>query len=72
MVFKNNASFINCISKVNEVKIDNAEDLDAVMPMYSLLEHSKNYRETTDSLWNYYRDEPNSDTDDNEIKHRVF
>ena len=28
--------------------------------MYNLLEYSKNYRETTGSLWNYYRDEPNS------------
>ena len=42
MVFKNNAAFINCISKINCVKIDNAEDLDVVMPMYSLLEYSKN------------------------------
>ena len=28
--------------------------------MYNLLQHSKNYRKTTESLWNYYRDEPNS------------
>ena len=56
--FKNNAPFINCISKFNSVKIDNAEDLDVVMLMYNLLEHSKNYRKTTGSLWNYYRDEP--------------
>ena len=28
------------------------------MPMYSLLEYSKNYRKTTGNLWNYYRDEP--------------
>ena len=28
--------------------------------MYNLLECSKNYRKTTESLWNYYRDEPNS------------
>ena len=27
LVFKNNATFINCISKINGVKIDNAEDL---------------------------------------------
>ena len=60
LVFKNNAPFINCISKINGVKIDNAEDLDVVMPMYNLLEYSKNYRKTTGSLWNYYRDEPNS------------
>ena len=42
--FKNNAPFINCISKINGVKIDNAEDLDVVMPMYNSLEYSKNYR----------------------------
>ena len=33
LIFKNNAQFINCISKINGVKIDNAEDLDVVMPM---------------------------------------
>ena len=30
LVFKNNAPFINCISKINGVKIDNAEDLTVV------------------------------------------
>ena len=60
IAFKNNAPFINCISKINGVKIDNAEDLDVVMPMYNLLEYSKNYRKTTGSLWNYYRDEPSN------------
>ena len=30
------------------------------MPMYNLLEYSKNYKKTTGSLWNYYRDEPNN------------
>ena len=52
LVFKNNAPFINFISKINGVKIDNAEDLDVVMSMYNLLEYSKNYRKTTGSLWN--------------------
>ena len=41
LAFKNNAPFINCISKINGVKIDNAEDLDVVMPTYNLLEYSK-------------------------------
>ena len=49
MVFKNNAPIINCISKINGVKIDNAEDLDVVMRMYNLLEYSKNYKKTTGS-----------------------
>ena len=36
VAFKNNPPFINCISKINGVKIDNVEDLDLVMPMYNL------------------------------------
>ena len=60
LAFKDNAPFINSISKINGVKIYNAEDLDVVMPMYNLLEYSKNYRKTTGSLWNYYRDEPSN------------
>ena len=28
--------------------------------MYNLIEYCENYRKTTGSLWNYYRDEPNS------------
>ena len=50
LAFKNNAPFTNCISKTNGVKIDNAEDLDALMSMYNLLQYSKNYRKTTGSL----------------------
>ena len=53
LVFKNNASFINCITKINGIKVDNAEDLDVVIPMYNLLEYSKNYKKTRGSLWNY-------------------
>ena len=60
VAFKNNAPFINFISKINGVKTDNAEDLDVVMPMYNLLAYSKNYRKTTGSLWNYYGDEPSN------------
>ena len=51
--FKNNAPFTNCMSKINNVLTDNAEDLDIVIPMYNLLEYSKNYGKTTESFWNY-------------------
>ena len=44
LVFKNNALFMNFVSKINGVKTDNAEDL------YNLLEYSKNYKKTTESL----------------------
>ena len=60
VAFKNNAPFINCIPKINGVQIDNTEAMDVVMPMYIFLEYSKNYRKTTGSLWNYYRDEPSN------------
>ena len=39
LAFKNNAPFINCISKINDAQNDNAEDLDVVMPMYNFLEY---------------------------------
>ena len=43
LAFKNNAPFTSCNSKINNTLIDNAEDLDIVMPMYDFLEYSKNY-----------------------------
>ena len=56
LAFKNNAPFVSCISKINNTLIDNAEDLDILMPMNNLLEYSKNYSKATRSFWNYYRD----------------
>ena len=53
---KNNAPFVSCILRINNTLIDNSEDLDIVMPMYNLLEYSKNYKKTTGHFWNYYRD----------------
>ena len=72
LIFKNNAPFINCILKINGVKIDNAEDLDVVMPINNLLEYSKNYRKTTGSLWNYCRDQPNSNIGDKNTTHSIL
>ena len=72
LVSKNKTPFINCNSKINCVKIDNTEDLEVVMPMYNLLECSKNYKKTTGSFCKYYRDKPNSDTDDNEMKYSII
>ena len=58
LTLKNNAPFISCISKINGELVENAEDLDIVIPMYNLLEYSKNYEKTSGSLFNYHRDEP--------------
>ena len=65
LALKNNAPFVSCISKINYTLADNAEDLDVNMPMYNLLEYSKNYSKTTESFWNYFKDEPNSGTGNN-------
>ena len=58
LTLKNNVPFISCISKINGELVQHAEDLDIVMPMYNLLEYSKNYEKASGSLFNYYRDEP--------------
>ena len=60
LAFENNTPFTRFILKINNTLIDNAEYLDIVMPMYNLIEYSKNYSKTRGSLWNYYRNEPNS------------
>ena len=56
LALKNNAPSFSCIKKINGELIENAEDLHVVRPLYNLLHYSKNYRKTTGSLWNYYRD----------------
>ena len=61
LTLKNNAPFVSCISKINGELVENAEDLDIVIPMYNSLEHSKNYEKTSGSLFNYYRNEPSED-----------
>ena len=50
LTLKNNAPFINCITKINGIKIDNAEDSDVIMPMYNLLEYNKNYKKNNRKL----------------------
>ena len=34
-MFKNCASFTNCISRINNTQVDDAHDIDVVMPKYS-------------------------------------
>ena len=71
VAFKSNASFRSCISKINSTFIDNAEDLDIVMPMHKFLEYSQNYYMTSGSLWNYYRGEM-VDVNDNASDDKSF
>ena len=58
VIFKNCAPFINCISEINNTQVDNAKDIDIVMPMYNLIEYSDNYAKTSGNLWQYCKGIP--------------
>ena len=68
VAFKNCASFTNCISEINNTQVDNAKDINIVMPMYNLIEYSDNYAKTLGSLWQYFRDEPDDNNDVDQSK----
>ena len=70
LILKNNAPFVSCITRINGELIEDADDLDIVMPMYNLLESSKNYRKTIGSLYNYYKDELTNNDNDNNFANR--
>ena len=55
LTFKNNSPFRSCIWKINNTFIDNAKDIDIVVPMYNLLDDSDNY----------YRNEINDSANEN-------
>ena len=56
VAFKNCAPFTKCITHINDEHVDNADNLDIVMPMYNLTEYSDNYSDTSGSLWRFKRD----------------
>ena len=58
VIFKNYAPFINCISEIKHTQIDNAKDIYIVMPMYDLVEYSDDYSKTSGTLWQYHKDIP--------------
>ena len=66
VIFKNCAPFTNCISEINNMQIDNAKDIDIVMPMYNLIEYSDNYAKTTGSLWQCCKDIPTRNANAND------
>ena len=50
VTFKICAPFTKCISRITNTDIDNAHDIDIVMPMFKLIEYSDNYSKTSESL----------------------
>ena len=51
VIIKNCAPFTNYKSEMNNTQIDNATDIDIVMPMYKFIEYSDNYSKASRSLW---------------------
>ena len=43
VIFKNCATFTNYIRRINNTQVDDAQDIDVVMPMYNLIQYSNNY-----------------------------
>ena len=61
LALKNCAPFTKCNLEINDEHVDTAENLDIVMPMYSLIEYSDNYQDSSATLYQYKRDEPPED-----------
>ena len=60
------ALFIDCIGEIDNTQVDNAKNIDIVIPMYNLIEYSDNYLKRSGSLWQYYRDEPDNNLKNSE------
>ena len=60
-MLENFSPFTGCIWEINNTQIDNAKGLDVVMLMYNLIEYSDNCSKTSESLWQYHKDDPIND-----------
>ena len=52
---------------MNNTQIDDAYDIDVVMPVYNLIEYRGIYSKISESLWQYYTDDPVLDSTNNII-----
>ena len=64
VVFKNCALFVKCVNKINNAEVGTAEDFDIAVLMYNLLEYIENYINTSASLLQCCRDEPDNNKRD--------
>ena len=71
LIFKNCTPFTKCIRKINGAETNNAQDIDIVMPMYNLIQYSDSYSKTSGSLSQYYKDEPNDNSESFKSKVKI-
>ena len=60
LALKNNALYFSCVTRINNILIDDAQNLDIVMPLCNLLYYSKNYQKTSGRIFAELLYEPNS------------
>ena len=58
VAFKTCAPFTKCITHINDEHLETAENLDFIIAIYNLLEYSDNYSDSSESLYQFKRDEP--------------
>ena len=62
-MFKNCVPFKLCIIEINTTQADNDHDINVATPMCNLLDYSDSCSKTSESLLQYYKDEPASNND---------
>ena len=67
VAFKNCVPFTKCITHINDEHVDNAYNLDILMPMYNLIEYSGNYLDTSGSSGQFKRDEQNINSENTPV-----
>ena len=67
VIFKICTPFTNCIIKIKNIQVGDAHDIAVTMPMYNLIEYSDTYSKPSERLWQYYKDEPDLNNNNNVI-----
>ena len=57
VAFKSCARFTRCVIHINDEHVETAENLDIIMPMCNLVQYSDNYEDSSESLYQFKRDE---------------
>ena len=65
VAFKNCAPFTRCVTHINDEHVETAENFDIIMPLYTLIEHSDSYADSSGSLYQFKRDESPTNDDGN-------
>ena len=53
--FKTCSPFTKCVTYINDEHVETAENLDIIIPMYTLIEYSDNYADSSGSLYQFKR-----------------